>query len=98
VIRADTPSGTEIICIDASAGPHGAGGLTLGALYTVERIETALYGRYVVLLHEVPVTLVYEPPWGLVTMGFDLKRFRYLDLPDALTALLNDATAALEAV
>ena len=98
MIRPDTPSGTEIICVDASAGPHGAGGLILGALYTVERIETALYGRYVVLLQEAPAIQVYEPPWGLVTMGHDLKRFRYLDIPDELNALLEGASASLETV
>jgi len=98
MISSNTPSGAEVVCIDASAGPYGPCGLTQGAIYTVERIETALYGRHVVLLVERPLTQVYEPPWGLVTVGYELRRFRYLDIPDSLIALLHDKRTAMEGV
>ena len=98
MIASDTPPGAEIVCIDACAGPYGPCGLTHGAIYTVERVETALYDRHVVLLVELPLTQVYEPPWGLVTVGFELKRFRYLDIPGSLFALLHDKRTAVEGV
>jgi hypothetical protein len=98
MIAPDTPPGTEIICIDASDGPYGRVSLTLGAIYTVQRIENALYDRYVVFLVELPAEEVYEPPWGLVTIGFELGRFRYLDIPDALAGLLRQTEASEECV
>lgn len=98
MIFTDTPPGTEIICLDASAGPYGSGGLVLGAVYTVKRIVTALDNRHVVLLAELPPAQFYAPPWGIVTIGFELRRFRYLDIPDALTDLLRETKATSERV
>ncbi len=96
MISPDTPPGTEIICIDASAGPYGPVGLALGEIYTIERIESALYDGHVVLLSELPHSQAYEPPWGQVTIGFNPRRFRYLDVPDSLVALLHKHAIAME--
>ncbi len=98
MISPDTPPGTEVICIDASAGPYGTGGLAPGEIYTVRRIETALEKRYAVLLDELPPVEVCMPPWGMVTIGFELKRFRYLDIPETLTELLGQKKASPECV
>lgn len=98
MITSNTPPGAENVCIDASAGPYGPCGLAQAAIYTVERIEKALFGRHVVLLAEIPPTQVYEPPWGLVTIGFEPKRFRYLDIPDSLVTLLHVTRKAKEGV
>lgn len=98
MISPDTPPGTEIICIDASVGPYGSGGLAQGEIYTVRRIEKALENRYVVLLDELPPVQVCRPPWGMVTIGFELKRFRYLDIPDSLIELLGQTKASAECV
>jgi len=92
MIRPDTPPGTEVICVDATAGPYGNGGLSAGALYTVERIAPAISGGYAVVLAEISPGHAYSPPWGIVGIGFELKRFRYLDIPKSLSALLNAAT------
>jgi len=98
MISPHTPPGTEIVCIDSSAGPLGSCDLTDGAIYTVARIVPALCDRHVVLLAELPLTQIYEPPWGLVTVGFELKRFRYLDIPDSLVVLLRENKKSLEVV
>lgn len=91
MIDPDTPPGAEIICIDAAAGPYGDGGLRQGAIYTVERIAPAIDGGHVVVLAEIRPWETYAPPWGMVEIGFELKRFRYLDIPASLTALLEEA-------
>jgi hypothetical protein len=98
VIRADTPPGEEIVCIDATDGPWGAAALTLGAIYTVERIIATIDGEFAVLLAEVESPRIYAPPWGMVTIGFARRRFRYLDLPDSLTGLLKATARRAEPV
>ena len=98
MISPDTPPGTEIICIDATAGAYGPVRLAHGAIYTVERIESALYGGYIVLLSGLPLSQACEPPWGQVMVGFDLRRFRYLEIPDSLFALLQSNTISMENV
>ena len=62
MISSDTTPGTEVICLDASAGPYGCGGLTAGTIYTIERVERTLDNRHVVLLAELPLLEAYEPP------------------------------------
>jgi hypothetical protein len=96
MISPDTSPGTEIICIDDSLGPYGNGGLRKGNLYTVDRIVPAITGGFVVLLIELPPWRIYAPPWGAVEVGFELKRFRYLDVPVALTKLLEAVPTELE--
>jgi len=98
MIRPDTPPGTEVICIDAAAGPYGDGGLRRGEIYTIERIAPAVEGGHVALLAEIKSWETYAPPWGLVEIGFELSRFRYLDIPRSLTALLAQTPAELERV
>ncbi len=98
MIRADTPPGEEIVCIDATDGPWGAAALTLGAIYTVERIIATIDGEFAVLLAEVESPRIYAPPWGMVTIGFARRRFRYLDLPDSLTGLLKATARRAEPV
>lgn len=95
MIRADTPPGTEIVCVDAAPGPYGESGLQQGAIYTVERIAPAIDGGHVVVVAELPPCESFAPPWGLVDIGFELKRFRYLDIPRSLTRLL-EATRVVE--
>lgn len=96
MIRPDTPPGAEVVCIDASAGPYGTGGLEQGAVYTVERIARAIDGGHVAVLAEIPPWEAYSPPWGLVEIGFELRRFRYLDIPGELRALLTRASKEAE--
>jgi hypothetical protein len=96
MITPDTPSGTEVVCVEAGPGRYGDGGLRRGAIYTVERIAPAIDGGYVVVLTEIPPWQTYTPPWGLVGIGFELRRFRYLDLPESLTNLLEEASKELE--
>jgi hypothetical protein len=98
MISPDTPPGTEIVCLDASPGPYGCGGLTTGEFYTVERVERTLDNRNIVLVAELPLTQAYEPPWGIVIIGFELRRFRYLDIPDALSELLGETNATSECI
>ncbi len=96
MISPDTPPGTEVVCVEAGPGRYGDGGLRRGAIYTVERIAPAIDGGYVVVLSEIPPWQTYTPPWGLVGIGFELRRFRYLDLPASLTNLLEEASKELE--
>jgi hypothetical protein len=49
-----------------------------------------------VVLGEIPPWQTYTPPWGLVGIGFELRRFRYLDLPASLTQLLDEAEKETE--
>lgn len=97
MIRRDTPPGTEIVCIDAAPGPYGNVRLTQGDIYTVCRVAPAINGGDVVLLDEIPPIETYAPPWGLVELGFELRRFRYLDIPKALTRLLEVAPVDTDA-
>lgn len=97
MISPDTPPGTEVVCIEAAPGRYGDGGLQRGAIYTVERIAAAIDGGHVAVLSEIPPWQTYTPPWGLVGVGFDLRRFRYLDIPRSLTRLLADAPVDVEA-
>jgi hypothetical protein len=97
MINPETPPGTEVICVEAGPGRYGDGGLRRGAIYTVDRIAPAIDGGYVVVLSEIPPWQTYTPPWGLVGIGFELRRFRYLDLPRSLTRLLEDAPVEIEA-
>ncbi|QGM99784.1 hypothetical protein F7D14_18385 [Methylocystis parvus] len=69
-----------------------------GAIYTVERIAPAIDGGFVVVLTEIPPWETYTPPWGLVGIGFELRRFRYLDIPDSLMKLLEEAGRETETV
>jgi hypothetical protein len=96
MISPDTAPGTEIICIDDSSGPYGNGGLTKGMLYTVESIAPAITGGFVVLLMELRPWKTYAQPWGVVDVGFELKRFRYLDIPIALLALEKASRREME--
>lgn len=96
MISPDTAPGTEIICIDDSSGPYGNGGLTKGMLYTVESIAPAITGGFVVLLMELRPWKTYAPPWGAVDVGFELKRFRYLDIPTEVMKLLESSPKELE--
>jgi hypothetical protein len=98
MISPDTAPGTEVVCVEAGPGRYGDGGLHLGAIYTVERIAPAIDGGHVVVLSEIPPWQTYTPPWGLVGIGFELRRFRYLDLPTSLTHLLEEAEKEKEAV
>jgi hypothetical protein len=91
MISPDTAPGTEVVCIDAAPGRYGDAGLRRGAIYTVERISPGIDGGHALVLAEIPPWQSYAPPWGLVSVGFELKRFRYLDLPDSLSKLLETA-------
>jgi hypothetical protein len=64
--------------------------LARGGIYTVARIARDIDGGHVVILGEVSPWRTYAPPWGVVEVGFELRRFRYLDIPDALTRLLHE--------
>ena len=97
MISSNTPPGTEVVCIEATPGRYGDGGLRRGAIYTVERIAPAIDGGHVVVLGEIPPWQTYTPPWGLIGIGFELRRFRYLDIPDSLTRLLEDAPVEIGA-
>ena len=90
MIRPDTPPGAEILCVDAADGPYGRCGLTRGEIYTVARIARAIDGGHVVILEEIAPWRTYAHPWGVVEIGFELRRFRYLDIPDELTSLLKE--------
>lgn len=96
MIRRNTPPGTEIVCIDAGPGPYGNVRLRRGEIYTVLRVAPAINGGDVVLLDEVAPVETYAPPWGLVELGFELRRFRYLDIPDELTRLLEAAPEEID--
>jgi hypothetical protein len=98
MISPDTPSGTEVVCVEAAPGRYGDCGLRRGDIYTVEHIAPAIDGGYVVVLTEIPPWQTYTPPWGLVGIGFELRRFRYLDLPTSLTQLLETAGRETEIV
>jgi hypothetical protein len=98
MIPSHTPPGAEIICIDDAPGEFGAGGLVKGAVYTLARIELCVTGGFGVILREIPPWETYAPPWGLVTVGFDPRRFRLLELPRCLTELLETQPAAPERV
>ncbi len=98
MISPDTSPGTEIICIDDSCGPYGRGGLCKGMLYTVECIAPAINGGFVVLLAEVRPWRTYAQPWGPVDVGFELRRFRYLDIPASITHLLVAKRKEVEAL
>jgi hypothetical protein len=91
MISPDTPPGTEVVCVEDGPGRYGDGGLQRGAIYTVERIASAIDGGHVVVLAEISPWRTYAPPWGPVGVGFELRRFRYLDIPDSLTRLLDVA-------
>ena len=97
MISPDTPPGTEVVCVEAGPGRYGDGGLRRGFIYTVEQIAPAIDGGNVVVLSEIPPWQSYTPPWGLVGIGFELRRFRYLDIPHSLTRLLEDAPVEIEA-
>ncbi len=98
MISPDTAPGTEIICIDDSSGPYGIGSLSKGSIYTVERIAPAITGGYVVFLLELRPWTTFTLPWGAIDVGFELKRFRYLDIPRELTELLARAPKELETI
>jgi len=87
MISPDTPPGAEIICIDTSPGAYGPCPLSLGALYTVKEMVFSKTDGYGVVLHEVPVRLVWR---GIIPhrLGWGLRRFRYPDL-GGLDALLR---------
>lgn len=90
MISPDTPPGAEVICVDDSAGRYGPSGLARGSVYTVDRICQGIHGEFVAILEEVAPTHTFaEPPFGKVVVGFALRRFRYLSLPDSLTGLLE---------
>jgi len=97
MISPDTSPGTDVICIDDNAGPFGAGGLRKGMIYTVARIVPAITGGYAVVLAELAPWEGFAPPWGVVEVGFDLKRFRYLNIPKSLTELLTTTPVDLDA-
>lgn len=98
MIRPDTPPGTEVICIDAAPGPHGFVSLARGALYTVRAIAPAVTGGHAALLEETAPCAAYLPPWGLVELGFELRRFRYCEIPRELTRLLQTAREDADAL
>jgi hypothetical protein len=89
MIRPDTKPGTDVVCISAGPGRLGPVFLTEGAVYTVKQIVKGV-DDYCVLLADLPPIHSYKPPWGMVQVGFDLSRFRYLDLPRSLTELLEE--------
>jgi hypothetical protein len=96
MISPDTAPGTEIICIDDTAGPYGHGGLYKGSIYTVSRIARAITGGYVVVLLELRPWTTFTLPWGAIDVGFELRRFRYLEIPRELNELLARASKELE--
>lgn len=98
MISPNTPPGTEVVCVEDGPGRFGDGGLRRGEIYTIERIAPAIDGGHVAVVREIPPWRTYAPPWGLVGVGFELRRFRYLDLPPALTGLLESAARENEAV
>lgn len=98
MISPNTPPGTEVVCVEAGPGRFGDGGLQRGAIYTVERITPAIDGGHVVVLSEIQPWQGYAAPWGVVGIGFELRRFRYLDLPGSLTRLLEGAQLESETV
>lgn len=89
MISPDTPPGTDIVCLDDSAGRYGPSGLVRGRIYTVDRIRQGLHGEFVAILADLAPSISYALPWGKVTIGYALRRFRYLDIPDELTRLLQ---------
>lgn len=88
MIRPDTQPGTDVICINAEPGPFGAG-LLLGEIYTVERIVKTIDGGYAAVLADIKPWQSYSPPYGLINVGFNLSRFRYIDIPPELERMLT---------
>jgi hypothetical protein len=96
MIRPDTPPGPEIICINDSPGRYGPSGLRKNEIYTVKSIERGIENEFLVVIHEVPPGVGFAPPYGALSIGYLLSRFRYLDLPPCLTDLLAAAPLQLE--
>lgn len=96
MILPDTQPGTEVVCVDDSAGMHGPSGLARGNIYTVDRIRKGLRGEFVAILADVEPSIGYVAPWGVVTVGYALRRFRYLDIPESLTSLLEARRRSVE--
>jgi hypothetical protein len=79
MIRPGPPPGTDIVCIDALPGPFGLTGLSKGAYYSVQAIEKSIFGGFVVFLNEIRGPVVFAIPYGLLEVGYSLRRFRYLN-------------------
>lgn len=94
MISPHTPPGTQVCCIDATPGRFGFTGLTRGAYYTVQSIEIGAEGGFLAILEGIEPPWGYLPPRGLVRVGYDLRRFRPLELPKIMYELgceLEDA-------
>jgi hypothetical protein len=96
MISPHTPRGTDIVCVNDTPGRYGSGGLQKGTVYTVDYIEKSIMGGHVVMLVEIRPWKAFHPVWGPVHVGFELRRFRYLDIPKSLTDLLVMAPRELE--
>lgn len=94
MISPHTPPGTKIVCTDAEPHKryvleHNVGtnmhGLTKDAVYTVREIMpySLTVSGFIVCLDEIVR--------GFYLEGYDLKRFRRLELPSSLTSILETA-------
>jgi hypothetical protein len=97
MISPHTPRGTDIVCVNDTPGRYGSGGLQKGVVYTVDYIEKSIMGGHVVMLVEIKPWKAFHPVWGPVHVGFELRRFRYLDIPKSIMNLLVAAQRKLEA-
>jgi hypothetical protein len=88
MISPHTPPGTEIVCIEDRPGRFGPVPLKKGDIYTLAKIEMGL-DKPCAFLQEVPAPDGWHPAHGKVIVGFDLERFRPLDIPPCLSALLQ---------
>ncbi len=86
MISPHTPPGTKIICINAK---RSIAPIKKNAVYTVAEIVPVEKSpsKFHVVLAEIDIDQV----WQAMTdaRGFSLHRFRYLDLPQSITSLLN---------
>lgn len=90
MISASTPPGTDVVCIEAGPGPYcNDTKLTKGSVYTIEQIVPSIDGCFCATLVGIEPPTGYHPAFGMVHIGFELHRFRYLDIPRSLTKLLE---------
>jgi len=86
MISPHTPPGTKIVCINDT---RAIAPIKKNEVYTVAEIVPVEKSpsKFHVILAEIEIGIT----WQTMTdaKGFSLHRFRYLDLPRSITALLN---------
>jgi hypothetical protein len=88
MISPHTPPGTEIVCIEDRPGRYGAVPVKKGEIYTLDKIVMGL-DKPCAFLQGIAPPRSLHPVHGEITIGFGLERFRPLDIPPCLSALLQ---------